>query len=146
MILATGRGYSLIELLTVLAIIAVLFSFGSTAWRQTLIATRRSDATTALQRIAARQELFRLQNLRYADSNELAQTPPDGLGITATTSAHYSLVTRLTDSGFTATATALSASTQQDDWLCKLFSIDESGRRKATTDSGSDSTRQCWKS
>jgi type IV pilus assembly protein PilE len=142
----TRKGYSLIELIAVLAIVSVLFSFATTTWQQALMTTRRSDATTGLQQIAGKQEMFRLQHQRYADSSELAPPPPSGLGVNIDTSAHYLFTTKPSTTGFTAAASAHSASPQKNDTLCQLFMIDESGRQIAQTGTGEDSTQRCWKS
>jgi type IV pilus assembly protein PilE len=145
-IIGRRQGFSLIELLIVMTIAALLMSFAVPAWQQVVMSARRTDATAALQRVANRQEQFRLQQKRYAGSDELALSPPNGLGLDDTVSRHYEIATKLNDSGFTATATATADSPQQHDTRCRLFGIDATGRRWAETNTGEDSTVRCWKS
>jgi type IV pilus assembly protein PilE len=140
------NGFSLIELLIVMTIAALLLSFAVPAWQQVMMSARRTEATAALHRTASRQEQFRLQQKRYAGADELARPPPDGLGLDNTVTGHYVLATKLSDSGYTATATARAGSPQQHDTRCRLFGIDATGRRWAETNTGEDSTLRCWKS
>jgi prepilin-type N-terminal cleavage/methylation domain-containing protein len=139
------KAYSLIELVITLSLIAIVYSFAAPQWNQTLQSIRRSDATTALSRLANRQEQFRLQQLRYADDTERALTPPAGLGLIKTDADHYQLSTSLHETGFQATATVNNQGMQKHDVRCWVFGIDGSGRRWAETIRGINSTTDCWK-
>jgi prepilin-type N-terminal cleavage/methylation domain-containing protein len=139
------KAYSLIELLITLSLIAIVYSFAVPQWNLTLQSIRRSDATTALSRLANRQEQFRLQQLRYADETERVLTPPAGLGLISTDSGYYQLITSLHENGYQATATVNNQGVQQHDVRCWVFGIDGSGRRWAETIEGTDSTNDCWK-
>jgi type IV pilus assembly protein PilE len=140
------QGHSLIELLVTLTILSIIVSFALPGWQQLLTTTRRNDATTALTRLASKQEQFYLQQHRYASTAELALAPPAGLGLSTTHTGYYELVSTLLTNGFSATAIVTSDGLQRDDTRCWLFGIDATGRRWAETDTGSDSTRHCWKS
>ncbi|MGI9291791.1 MAG: type IV pilin protein [Gammaproteobacteria bacterium] len=140
----SGGGYSLTELLVVLTITGILLSIASVSWQQVLIKQRRSEATAMLFRIAGKQELFRLQHQRYADSDELSPAPPDGLGVMNESGSRYRFSSNLTTTGFTAAATPSAGGSQATDSRCQLFSIDESGQITARTDAGEESTQQCW--
>lgn len=140
-----NRGYSLPELLIVLTILGVLLSLATASWKQSMINTRRSEATATLYRIAAGQELFRLQHQRYATNEELPLVQPAGLGITTSASRYYAFSSEITQLGYTAYAIPMPDSSQQDDSICRQFSIDTSGRVAAQNKSGGNSTRQCWK-
>jgi prepilin-type N-terminal cleavage/methylation domain-containing protein len=139
------KAYSLIELLITLSLIAIVYSFAAPQWNQTLQSIRRSDATTALARLANRQEQFRLQQFRYADETERILTPPAGLGLISTDADYYQLTTSLLTNGFQATATVHNQGVQKHDVRCWVFGIDGSGKRWAETIEGIDSTRHCWK-
>ncbi len=58
---------TLVELLTVMVIVAILASIAIPSYRRYLVRTNRSDAKTALMQLQAAQEKFYLQNNAYTD-------------------------------------------------------------------------------
>jgi type IV pilus assembly protein PilE len=77
-------GFSLIETLIVVALIAILSSIAMPAYQQWILRSDRSDALTALAQIQVQQEHFFLQNQRYARNvTELRASPPAGLGFSS---------------------------------------------------------------
>ena len=60
------RGFSLIELLVVVVIVAILGLVAIPSYRQYNIRAQRTEAKTALLRLAANQERFYLQNNSYS--------------------------------------------------------------------------------
>jgi type IV pilus assembly protein PilE len=142
---AHAAGFTLIELMITIAVVAILATLGSVSYRSQIIRTNRTEAKMALLRVQTGQEKFFLQNHRYADVAELAKTPPEGLGIPLTTEHGYYAValTSADDVSYTATATA--AGTQLDDEQCASFSIDNTGKRMATSRNAVDMTAACWK-
>jgi len=139
------RGFSLLELLITLAILAIIMNYAIAAWREQIIKTRRTEAMALLMQVAARQEQFRLQALRYADGAELSATPPAGLGINGS-GPNYLLATTATADDFQATATVQTGGPQADDTACWLFGIDSSGGRWAENRDGTNTSEQCWRS
>ena len=75
------RGFTLVEIMIVLAVLGILAAFALPAYQQYLQRSRRSDAQSQLGIIAQAQERFRSNNPAYADSI-------NALGITLT-SKHY---------------------------------------------------------
>lgn len=69
------RGFSLIEILTVLAIVAVLAALTLPGFRDRVIKGRRAEAREALQEIQLAQERFRSRSPRYADRLEDIEQP-----------------------------------------------------------------------
>jgi len=138
------RGFSLPELLITVAVLAIVMNYAVAAWREQIIKVRRSEAMALLMQIAARQEQFRVQALRYAQGAELSAAPPAGLGLNAS-SAGYVLATTATANAFVATATAQAGGLQADDTYCWLFGIDSSGQRWAENRAGTDTSEQCWR-
>lgn len=139
------RGVTLVELLIVIVVVAILAGIAVPNYRQYLIRSNRTDATAALLRIAAAQEKFYLQNNRYADTDEFADPVPDGLGIGNTERNLYTLNVALTATGFTATATAPSTSSQYADRECRSFTITETGERGALSPSNTNARSACWR-
>jgi len=129
------RGVTLIELVVVVAIVALLATIAIPSYRQFVLRSHRAEAKSALLNLAAAQEKFYLQNNTYTDA--LADAPPVGLGLTATTeNGYYTIVIDDADTdSFTATATT--AGGQADDDDCDTFTIDQAGARTATSAS-------CW--
>jgi type IV pilus assembly protein PilE len=136
---ARMRGMTLIELLTVVAVVAILSSIAVSSYRRYLVRTNRTEATGALLRIQVAQEKFFLQNNTYTNnmtSLGVPATTPTGnysLGVAAGASANLA-------TSFTATATpqARQASSDTD---CQALTIDDRGQRGSTPKAPS----LCWK-
>jgi len=64
----TAKGFTLIELMIVIAIIGVIVSFALPSYTEMMRKAKRSDAKIELLRIAQLQENFFAQNLSYAKS------------------------------------------------------------------------------
>jgi type IV pilus assembly protein PilE len=130
------RGMSLIELMVVVAIVALLATIAVPSYRQFLLKSHRAEAKAALLNLAAAQEKFYLQNNTYTD--DLTTAPPGGLGLPATTeNGHFTvaIAAGANAAGFTATATA--AGGQAQDTHCATFTINQAGARGATSS-------DCW--
>ena len=102
------------------------------------------QAVQSLLVAAVEQEKFHLANGRYGDRlDAVAGQDPPGLPVSSqTTGGHYALaVATATAAEFRVVATAAS---DRADPLCRVLSIDQSGRRLAMDSRGADSSRRCW--
>jgi type IV pilus assembly protein PilE len=122
------RGVTMIELLTVVAIVAILSSVALVSYRSYVLRAHRTDASTALLRIQVAEEKYFLQNNTY--TIDLADAPPVGLGIASpTANGFYTLVVagnpNITTS-YLATATAVGS--QLKDRPCPTLAIDDQGQ------------------
>lgn len=147
-----SRGFSLIELLITVAIVAIVTTIAVGGYRQYVRRASRVDATSALLRLASAQEKFYAQNGQYADEGARGAAPPAGLGIAGTERGYYDLAIGLAAGGaavgYTATATVNAGEAQADDEDCWVFSINERGLRGAESrggDTGAAVTERCWK-
>jgi type IV pilus assembly protein PilE len=138
-------GVTLIELLTVIVVLAILSTIAVSSYRTFMLRSNRTDATTTLLRIQVAQEKFFLQNNRYASgSTELTAAPSAGLGIglrtgDVTPNGFYAITLAASDAThYTATAAATGGQTQ-DLAACQTFTINEQGTRTPAESTG------CWK-
>ncbi len=137
-----GRGFTLVELMIVVAIVAILAAVAYPSYLQHIRKSRRADAKAALLDLASRQERFFSIKNTYADT-------PDKLGYSGTaypidvltgSQAYYRLsVTLPTTVKFTATATP---SGNQASDPCGTYSITELGVQDNS--SNSTPTASCW--
>ncbi|TLY57157.1 MAG: prepilin-type N-terminal cleavage/methylation domain-containing protein [Gammaproteobacteria bacterium] len=132
------RGVTLIELLTVLIIVAVLSSLAVGSYRRYLLRSNRTDATAALLRIQVGEEKFFLQNNTY--TTDVTDAPPTGLGVASPTPNGFYTIT-VTGNPSIATsflATATATGTQTQDTSCPTMTIDDQGLRGPTANIA------CW--
>jgi type IV pilus assembly protein PilE len=143
----TRRGFTAIEILTALVVIAVLTAIAIPMWRTHLLRVRRAEARDALTRLQAAQDRYFGRHARYANAAQLTARAPDGLEF-STTSAHelyaITLETTADGLGFVATARAIPRAGQESDERCAVFTIDHVGQMGATDASGTDRSADCW--
>lgn len=136
-----NKGITLIELMVVVAIVAVLGTIAVSSYRSYLLRTNRTEAKMALLRVQAAQEKFFLQQRRYASNAELDDAPPDGLGVDPTTPGQFYTIS-LDDVDenveYLARATAINGQAE-DTAACQVLTINERGQRSPAEDSG------CWR-
>ena len=142
------HGFTLIELMITVAIVAVLASIALPSYQDQIRKTRRTDAMNAVLECAAQQEReYTVRNsydttLCAADSDDghydITVTVPVAAGCTTVIGA----VTR--NNCFTITATAKAASAQIKDTSCKSFSITHLGVKTALDHSNAASLN-CWR-
>jgi len=145
----TLAGFTLIELMVTIAIVAILATVAVSAYTSQVQKSRRTEARTALLDLASREE-------RYSSTNNTYTNSPANLGYTGaafpiTVGSGYYQVSVCVASGVTApncaganatgsvfllTATAIG--TQAKDAACATLTVDSTG-----TQGGTNTT--CWK-
>jgi type IV pilus assembly protein PilE len=143
-----SRGFTLVEVFTVLVTLVVLAAIAIPMWRNHLLRVRRADAMTALNAIQAEQDRFFGRDARYADTDALVRPPPAGLGLSAKSPHGYYAIELHTDAdglGYRAQARALPMAGQAADSRCARLSIDQSGIRRAEDAAGVDRSQDCWR-
>lgn len=137
------QGFSLMELMTVMAIIGIIAAFAYPSYNQTIVKTRRNTAKACLSEYVHFMERFYTANLRY-DKNDLGTAivvPTMGCATEGKLNDYYTFsVGNLAAKTFTATATPI-ASQLRDDKQCGALSIDHAGNR---TVSVSGNNAVCW--
>lgn len=137
----SATGFSLVELLVVVVIIAILSLVAVPSYRQYSIRAQRTEAKTALLRLAANQERFYLQNNTYsADLTALgfplgiSENGVYTLNILAADTNTYQASAVPTPGGGT------NGRSMTTDGECTQFTIDAQGLRTAMP----DPDNRCW--
>jgi len=106
------QGFTLIELVVVMAIVAILFSIAYPSYQSFLMKGKRASAQTFLMDVAQRQQQYLLDNRSYGTLAEIGLTTP------ADVDPYYTItvvVGATAIPSFTATATPKEGSPQADD-------------------------------
>ena len=150
----TNSGFTLIEVVIVVGIIAIIAAFAYPGYKKQVNQTRRSDAHAALTTKVALQERWFTQSNSYTDDmNNLGGMPSDegyysvDVNIPATSQC---TVTRTGLSTlfycYTLTATAVGVQLNNDD-ECRTLSIDHTGKKTSTNAGGTlrdPDNGVCW--
>jgi type IV pilus assembly protein PilE len=138
------RGVTLMELLTVVTIIAILASVAIPTYRNYLIRTQRAEGKTALLQLQAAQEKFYLNGNAYTD--DVTGASPDGLGLPGNSETNkYEITVDLGADGqsYTATAAPAAGGGQEDDSKCGSLTLTDTGVRGI--DGGTADVDECWR-
>ena len=134
-----SAGFTLLELLIVVAVFSIIMSMSIAGYRQYITRANRVDATALLLRVAAAQERYYLEQNSYTDDmaalgfpNALSERGYYALEIAP---ALGGLVV-----GYTATATVVDGESQSDDAKCQELAVNESGLRTSTPEDAD----VCW--
>lgn len=141
------RGFSLIELMIVVAIIAIISAFAYPSYQRYIIKAKRSVAQNALLQVADRQQQFFMDNKRFADDISNLGFPAnpyvvDDNGTSTVASdgdAVYSLsLSNVTATTWTATAAPLNGQLSRDTY-CGSLTITQTGAKGK-----SGASDECW--
>lgn len=125
------RGFSLIELMIVTAIIAILASFVYPSYVDQVRKSRRSEAKAALSDAAARMEQYFLDRKTYntTDMTQLGYSADPHL----TEGGYYSVdISAATATSYTLTATAQAKGGQTKDTSCTPMQLTSTGVKTPT--------------
>jgi len=132
-------GVTMMELLIVLAIVAMLAAFAINSYRQYILRGNRTYATRALQDLASREESYYFNNNAYTSSlsNLAASSSAPNTGTT------YYTISVASASSSDYTVQAVPVGTQTQDTQCTLFTLTRAGVQNST---GTGTAQACWQS
>ena len=121
------RGFTLIELMIVLAILAIIMAVAVPAYQSQVRHSRRSEAMQLLSGCALQQERFRADNPQYGN-----------IACASTTTNYTIAISNVTATTFTYTATAQGDQThdQQEGTSCTPLTINQARTKTPAV---------CWK-
>lgn len=132
-----ARGFSLIELMIVIVIIAIIATFAIPSYLHVLEKSRRAEAQTALMELATKMERYYTENHTYVGATLSNLNMPAN-----TEDGFYALsLSNLAVNTYTLTATP--QGTQTADTKCSAFSLNQLGQ-KTVSGSASSPLTECW--
>lgn len=130
-----NKGFTLIELIISITIVAILSTIAYANYTQHILRSRRADALTGLFSIQSYfEQQFTLQNAY-----------PTSIPANLTTSLYYTYtLPSVTTTYFKVTATPTVGGPQVQDTACPTISMDSTGLQTAGTGSSSTQNNACW--
>ena len=128
---ASIGGFTLVELMIVVAVIAILAVIVLPSYQDSVRKARRTDARGALTSVAQLMERYNTETNTYVGASLTTW------GRTVSENGHYTLaLSNLTANGFTITATPAGAQYADD---CGIYTLDQAGQRGSTVPAA-----KCW--
>lgn len=139
------KGFTLIELMIVVAVVAILAAIAYPAYQDYVIRSRRLEGQSLLSDAAARQERWRAQNGSYMTSSSYAATDIAKLKLPyGSQSEHGYYTLAISGDAISYTLTAVRAGSQTADSKCGNFTLDNTGKKGMVA--GTPGTVElCWK-
>jgi type IV pilus assembly protein PilE len=137
-----ARGFTLIELMIVVAVIAILASLAYYNYGRYAFRTRRADGREMLMRMAAAQERF-FTNFNVYSASITNPATAGGLGFTSATSekGYYTIGVVLGAGNLTYVLAATPAGAQVGD-TCGILTLTDTGVKAPTGSPGNNGN--CW--
>lgn len=143
-----NNGFTLIELMIVLAIVAILAAVSYPSYIEQVIKGKRTDAHTALFNVAQQQEEFFVQKMQYAKDFQTLYGAGAAIANVPSPEGEYDIIIEnCADDpcmSYTITATPQAGKSQVRDTKCASLSIDHLGQKTAKNSSNIDASDLCW--
>ena len=149
-----SRGFTLIELMIVVAIVAILASVAYPSYRDSIDKSRRAETRAQLMDAVQFMQRFYSQNDRYNETNAdpaVAAALPAALQVSPKGAAAGTQIYdigfaagTLTQTGFMLQAVPRAGGAMAND-KCGTLQINQVGRRTVTGNTGGATAETCWR-
>ena len=130
------RGFTLIELMVTVAIVAILAAIALPAYQEQMRKSRRADAKQALLAVAQNMEKYYTENARYTTTSGSTTCPGATVIVTPSPEGYYAISAACSsDNAFALTATAQGA--QAGDTHCATLTYTSTNIKGGTN-------ADCW--
>ena len=132
-------GFTLIELMITVAVVAILAAVALPSYRQYIIRANRSAAESFIMTVANKQEQYNLDARQYADAlGKLSSIPAD-------VASNYNVEVKTDNTAVPPTyyvkATPIPSGSQAADVACGAVSVDQTGTKSIA---GTGTVASCW--
>lgn len=135
------QGFTLIELMIVIAIIAIIAAFAIPAYSDYVTRAKRADAKTAISQVQLAEEQWRANNTSY--TNDMTNFGYPGADNQASPDGYYSItITGSNPTEYIITATPVGSQLANDS-ECGSFIIDQDSTQSVTGSASGDPS-VCW--
>ena len=129
----SARGFTLLELMIVVAIVAILSAIAYPSYSKYVVRTRRTAAAGCLSEYANYMERFYTTNLRYDQDTTGAANPFPTMDCKTQTAAYYTYDDGTpTQTTYTVEAVPIGAQLEADT-QCGTLTLNQTGTRSPTT-------------
>ncbi|MBS0450352.1 MAG: type IV pilin protein [Proteobacteria bacterium] len=133
-----ARGFTLIELMVTVAVVAILVSLAYPSYMRYMLRAHRASAVSWVMNVANKQVQFNLDARRYGNDTDLGTST-----LPSEVVQYYTVVTTADNTATppTYTITATPIGNQAADRQCMTLKIDQAGNKTIT---GTADVATCW--